>query len=173
VVGSGMIGILIIKLLKISGASGIIAIDINPRQLEKAALAGADCTFNPTDENFEEKILILTNNRGADIAFEAVGLSKSVNIAIDITRKGGKIVLVGNLSAKIDFPLQKVVTRELKVLGSCAIRGEYETVLNLLKTGKIQVGDQISAVVPLSDGALWFKKLYHKEAGLNKVILVP
>jgi len=173
VVGSGMIGILIIKLLKISGASGIIAIDINPRQLEKAALAGADCTFNPTDENFEEKILILTNNRGADIAFEAVGLSKSVNIAIDITMKGGKIVLVGNLSSKIDFPLQKVVTRELKVLGSCAIRGEYETVLNLLKTGKIQVGDQISAVVPLSDGALWFKKLYHKEDGLNKVILVP
>jgi L-iditol 2-dehydrogenase len=173
VVGSGMIGILIIKLLKISGASGIIAIDINPGQLEKAALAGADCTFNPTVENLEEKILTLTNNRGADIAFEAVGLSKSVNIAIDITRKGGKIVLVGNLSAKIDFPLQKVVTRELKVLGSCAIRGEYETVLNLLKTGKIQVDDQISAVVPLSDGALWFKKLYNKEDGLNKVILVP
>ena len=173
VVGSGMIGILIIKLLKISGASGIIAIDINPGQLEKAALAGADCTFNPTVENLEEKILTLTNNRGADIAFEAVGLSKSVNIAIDITRKGGKIVLVGNLSSKIDFPLQKVVTRELKVLGSCAIRGEYETVLNLLKTGKIQVDDQISAVVPLSDGALWFKKLYNKEDGLNKVILVP
>ena len=70
-------------------------------------------------------------------------------------------------------PLQKVVTRELKVLGSCAIRGEYETVLNLLKTGKIQVDDQISAVVPLSDGALWFKKLYNKEDGLNKVILIP
>jgi 2-desacetyl-2-hydroxyethyl bacteriochlorophyllide A dehydrogenase len=173
VVGSGMIGIFIMKLLKISGVSEIIALDLNPWQLEKAILAGADHTFIPTDENLEEKILALTNQRGTDISFEAVGLSNSVNIAIDMTRKGGKIVLVGNLSSKIDFPLQKVVTRELKVLGSCAISGEYETVLNLLETGKITVDDQISAVVPLSEGADWFKKLYNKEDRLNKVILVP
>jgi L-iditol 2-dehydrogenase len=69
--------------------------------------------------------------------------------------------------------LQKVVTRELQVLGSCAIRGEYETVINLLETEKIRVDDQISAIVPLSDGALWFEKLHNKENGLNKVILVP
>jgi L-iditol 2-dehydrogenase len=68
---------------------------------------------------------------------------------------------------------EKVVTRELKVFGSCANRGEYETVLDLLETGKIRVDDQISAVVPLSEGALWFEKLYKKEDGLNKVILVP
>lgn len=173
VVGSGMIGIFILKLLKISGASEIIAIDINPAKLEQAAAAGAVHTFISTDENLEEKIFALTNNRGTDIAFEAVGIGKSVNIAIDMSRKGGKIVLVGNLSAKIDFPLQKVVTRELKLLGSCAIRGEYETVLNLIETGKIKVDDQISAVAPLSEGALWFKKLYNKEDGLNKVILVP
>jgi 2-desacetyl-2-hydroxyethyl bacteriochlorophyllide A dehydrogenase len=173
VVGSGMIGIFILKLLKISGVSKIIVIDINPGQLEKAVLAGADHTFIPTDSDLEEKILALTNNRGADIAIEAVGLSKSVKLAIDMTRKGGTIVLLGNLSSKVDFPLQKVVTRELKVLGSCAIRGEYETVLNLLETGKIKVDDQISAIAPLSEGALWFKKLYNKEDGLNKVILVP
>jgi threonine dehydrogenase-like Zn-dependent dehydrogenase len=88
-------------------------------------------------------------------------------------RKGGKVVLVGNTSPKIDFPLQKVVTRELKVLGSCAIRGEYETVLNLLESQKITVGDQISAVVPLSEGALWFDKLYRRTEELNKVILIP
>ena len=73
-----------------------------------------------------------------------------------------RAVLVGNTSPKIDFPLQKVVTRELKVLGSCAIRGEYETVLRLFESGKITVDDQISAVVPLSEGAAWFDKLYRK-----------
>jgi threonine dehydrogenase-like Zn-dependent dehydrogenase len=65
------------------------------------------------------------------------------------------------------------VTRELKVLGSCAIRGEYETVLDLLASGKISVDDQISAVAPLSEGASWFKKLYMKSEELNKVILIP
>jgi L-iditol 2-dehydrogenase len=173
VVGAGMIGIFIMKLLKISGASTIVAIDINPNRLDQAKKAGAEHTFLSTEENLDEKIKALTDNRGADISFEAVGKSSTINIAIDILRKGGKIILIGNISPKVDFPLQKVVTSELKVLGSCAIRGEYEVVLNLLETGRISVDDQISAVVPLSEGASWFDKLYRKEEELNKVILVP
>ena len=173
VVGAGMIGIFIMKLLKLSGASKIIAIDINPKKLELAKNAGADNTCLSTEKNLTEDIIALTNNRGADVSFEAVGKSETVNTAIDSLRKGGKAVLVGNLSPKIEFPLQKVVTRELKVLGSCAIRGEYEVVLNLMETGKISVDDQISAVAPLSEGAAWFNKLYRKEGELNKVILVP
>jgi len=173
VVGGGMIGIFILKLLKISGASKIIPIDVNQKRLELAAKSGADHVFNSAAENLEEKIVELTNKRGADISFEAVGKSESVNIAIDVLRKGGKTVLVGNVSPKVDFPLQKVVTRELKVLGSCAIRGEYEVVLNLLEKGKISVDDQISAIAPLSEGAFWFDKLYRKEENLNKIILIP
>jgi 2-desacetyl-2-hydroxyethyl bacteriochlorophyllide A dehydrogenase len=173
VVGAGMIGIFILKLLKISGTSKIIVVDNNPKRLEIANRAGADHTYLSTKDNLKENITALTNSRGADICFEAVGKGESVEIAIDATRKGGKIILIGNISPRIDFPLQKVVTRELKVLGSCAIRGEYETVLSLMETGKINVDDQISIVAPLSEGSRWFDKLYKKEDDLNKVILVP
>ena len=173
VVGSGMIGIFILKLLKISGASKIIAVDIDLKRLDKAISAGAGHAFISTEENLAEKVIALTNMRGADIAFEAVGKSESVNVAINILRKGGKAVLIGNITPAIEFPLQKVVTRELKVLGSCAIRGEYETVLDLLSTGRLNVDDQISAIAPLSEGALWFEKLYRKNDDLNKVILIP
>jgi threonine dehydrogenase-like Zn-dependent dehydrogenase len=173
VAGTGMIGMFIIKLLKLSGASKIIAVDIDSARLANAARAGADHTFIAGDPDLETKISSLTHQRGADKSFEAVGNSAAVNTAIDATRKGGTCVLVGNLSPKIEFPLQKVVTRELKVLGSCAIRGEYEVILNLLESGKLSVDDQISAVVPLSEGAMWFERLYRKEAGLGKVILVP
>jgi threonine dehydrogenase-like Zn-dependent dehydrogenase len=173
VVGTGMIGTFILKLLKLSGVSKVIAIDINARRLEQAEKAGADHTFLSTEDGLVDKIVAITNNRGADLSFEAVGRNESVNISIDILRKGGTAVLVGNVSPKVEFPLQKVVTRELKVLGSCAIRGEYDVVLNLLETGKISVDDQISAVAPLSEGAVWFNKLYKKEEELNKVILLP
>jgi 2-desacetyl-2-hydroxyethyl bacteriochlorophyllide A dehydrogenase len=173
VIGAGTIGIFILKLLRISGPSVIIAIDNNPQRLELAALAGADKTFLPDDENLEPEILAMTNNRGADISFEAVGKSETVSLAIDTLRKGGKAVLIGNICPSITFPLQKVVTRELKVLGSCAIRGEYETVLNLIETGKINVDDQISAIVPLAEGAEWFNKLYRKAQDMKKIILVP
>ena len=173
VIGAGMIGLSIIKLLRISGASTIIAVDIDPLKLEQAKNAGADKVFLSDQSGLSGEVEGLTAGRGADLSFEAVGRTESVNIAIDLLRKGGKAILVGNVSPKVDFPLQKVVTRELKVLGSCAIRGEYEVVLDLLGTGKISVDDQISVVAPLSEGALWFDRLYRKEGNLNKVILVP
>ncbi len=173
VVGTGMIGIFILKLLKIAGASKVIAVDINPKRLDQAKKSGAEHIFISTDKELLSRIMELTSNRGADISFDAVGRSESVNMSVDVLRKGGTSVLVGNTSPGIDFPLQKVVTRELKILGSCAIRGEYEVVLDLLETGKITVDDQISAVVPLSDGAIWFNRLYNKEMDLNKVILTP
>ena len=173
VVGAGMIGLSIIKLLKLSGASKIVAVDIDPLKLEQAKNAGADHLFLSDKSNLTGDLDDLTSGRGADLAFEAVGRSETVNIAIDLLRKGGKAVLVGNVSPKVEFPLQKVVTRELKILGSCAIRGEYEVVLDLLGSGKISVDDQISVVAPLSDGAMWFDRLYRKEGNLNKIILVP
>jgi 2-desacetyl-2-hydroxyethyl bacteriochlorophyllide A dehydrogenase len=172
-IGAGKIGIFLVKLLKISGAGKIIVADINRANLENAVTSGADHAFLSNDPELKKRIQAHTSGRGADISFEAVGKGETVNIAIDLVRKGGKVVLVGNTSPVVNFPLQKVVTGELKVLGSCAIRGEYEVVLDLMKSGKITVDDQISAVVPLSEGALWFNRLYKNAGDLKKVILVP
>jgi len=120
-----------------------------------------------------EKIRQLTKNRGADFGFEVVGIQETFSLCINSLRKGGTAVLVGNLKPEVTIPLQKVVTTELSLLGSCAINGEYELVLDLLESRKIKVDKMISAVAPLSEGAAWFNRLYNKEPGLNKVILVP
>lgn len=173
VTGSGMIGSFLIRLLKIAGAGQVIALDNDPVKLENAKRSGAAHTFNSADGDTVEKIKLLTRMRGADVSFEAVGRSETVNLAIGSVRKGGTVVLVGNTSKTIEFPLQKVVTSELKVFGSCAIRGEYDAILTLMSDGRLDVTDMISAVVPLSEGAEWFRKLYNKEGDLNKVILVP
>ena len=173
VVGAGMVGVFVVQLLKLFGANPVIATDINDQKLELARKFGADFTFNSKEKNSAEKILELTKTRGADFAFEVVGISETVQTCIENTRKGGTVVLVGNLSSQIQFPLQQVVTREISVLGSCAINGEYELVLDLLSNKKVDVAPLISAVAPLSEGADWFKRLYNKEHGLNKVILVP
>jgi L-iditol 2-dehydrogenase len=114
-----------------------------------------------------------SGGKGVDVVFDATGISETVNFSIESVRKGGRVILVGNLSEKIAFPLQSVVTREIKLHGSCAVRGEYEAALRLISNGKIRVDPLISAVAPLSEGEQWFTKLYNKEPGLNKVILVP
>jgi 2-desacetyl-2-hydroxyethyl bacteriochlorophyllide A dehydrogenase len=173
IAGCGTIGIFVIKLLKLSGAAEIIASDINSDRLIEAGKAGADHLFLTTETDLIKKVKDLTGGRGADISFDAVGKSPTINISIEALRKGGRAILVGNLSPVVDFPLQKVVAGELTIFGSCAIRGEYSTVMDLLATGKINVDDQISAIVPLSEGADWFDRLYRKEEELNKIILVP
>lgn len=173
VVGVGTIGFFLIRLLKMAGVYQLIAVDISNVNLERAKNIGADYIFNPGDDQIINKIISVTRNRGADIAFEAVGISESVNTCINSIRKGGRIVLVGNLSPSVEFPLQSVVTRELKLFGSCAIRGEYTTVLDLMSKSKLNVNEQISAVANLSEGADWFERLRNNTEGLKKVILVP
>lgn len=173
VVGAGMVGVFVVQLLKLFGANPVIAIDIDNQKLELATKFGADFVFNSKENNLSEKILQRTKNRGADLAFEVVGISETVQTSIENIRKGGTVVLVGNLSPQIQFPLQQVVTRQITVQGSCAINGEYELVLDLLAARKVDVKPLISTVAPLSEGAGWFKRLYNKEPGLNKVILVP
>ena len=173
VIGSGMIGTFIVSILKTAGAVPVIAVDIDDEKLKMAAAYGADIVINPNRQSVSETVRLHTKERGADFGFEAIGLSATVNTLISSLRKGATAVLVGNVTPTIDFPLQKIVTSEIKVQGSCAINGEYEIVLDMIAGGNLKVDDMISVVAPLSEGAEWFRKLYNKEGNLNKVILVP
>lgn len=172
VVGAGMIGLLVIQLLKLSGCGKIIAVDIDKGKLEMAKKLGANYTLI-SDSSLTGEILKITDNKGADTAFEVVGNTPAFEAALSSLKKGGELILVGNLSPEVKLPLQKVVTREITMKGSCGSNGEYEACLDLIAKGKVDIDSFISAVAPLSEGAVWFDKLYRKEPGLYKVILVP
>lgn len=173
VIGAGMVGMFVIQLLKIKGCKNIIAVDTETGKLELALRSGADHVFTPGDPGLQEKINALTDNRGTDIAFEVVGITASIKNAIQLLRKAGTLVLVGNLSPSVELPLQLVVTRQLTIKGSCAINGEYPEVLALIASGRLKVTSILSAEAPLAEGADWFKRLFNKEKGLMKVILKP
>ena len=173
VLGSGMIGTFIVNILKASGAIPVIAVDIDDEKLKMAVDYGADIVINSSKQPVPETVRAQTKGRGADFGFEAIGISSTVNTLINSLRKGATAVLVGNITPTIELPLQKVVTSEINIQGSCAINGEYEMVLDMIAGGSLKVDAMISAVAPLSEGAEWFRKLYNKEGNLNKVILVP
>jgi L-iditol 2-dehydrogenase len=88
-------------------------------------------------------------------------------------RKGGTVTLIGNIASQVSLPLQKVVTRQIRLQGSCASAGEYPEAIELVASGKIKVAPLISAVAPLQDGPEWFERLYAREPNLMKVILDP
>ena len=172
VVGAGMIGSFIVQALRAAGCGRIIVVDLELERLELARKLGADLGVR-ADEDVLEKIKELTHGRGADIAFEAVGIDSTVQIAIDSVRRGGTVTLVGNLAPNVNLPLQKVVTQQLRLQGSCAICGEYPAALEMIERGEIDVDTILSAEVPLANGAEWFQRLYDKEKGLVKVVLNP
>lgn len=173
VVGAGMIGLFMIQILRSSGCGNIIAVDTDQARLELAVKLGADHTFNPVSVNAVEKVLHLTSGRGADHVFEVAGVRESVITAVESVRKGGTVTLIGNLSPSVDLPLQSVVTRQIRLQGSCAICGEYPAVLEMIARKEINTGILLSAEAPLSEGAEWFSRLYRKESGLVKVVLLP
>ena len=171
VIGAGMIGLLVIQALKFSGVSRVIAVDLDEAKLDKAKELGADEVLLSNEETVT-KIHQLTNG-GADVTVEVVGMSATLNLAIQSTSKGGSISLIGNIEPKTEFPLQAVVTQELTLYGSCSSNGEYEEALNLIANGKIRVRELITCIAPLSSGAEMFSKLYNSEEEMFKVILRP
>ena len=175
VVGSGMIGLLVIQALRWAGAKRVIAVDLAENRLALARQLGATHAFNPSTTDVVAEVTRLTEGLGADVAFEVVGVTPTVNLAIAALKRGGSCVLVGNLSPKTqDFPLQAVVTKELTVTGTCSSAGEYPLCLDLIARGIINVKPMIEAVVPLADGKSWFDLLSAKDGGkYMKVILSP
>lgn len=173
VVGAGMIGLLVVQALRAAGCQEVIAVDIDDDRLELARRLGATDTINSKHKDVVEEVLAQTQGRGVASSFEVVGATPTVQTAIDAVRKGGSVVLVGNLAPEVDLPLQAVVTRELSLLGTCASAGEYPKCIELMSRGSIQVDPLISAVASLEEGPSWFERLYKREPGLMKVILQP
>ncbi len=173
VVGSGMIGLLTIQAAKAAGFARVFAVDLDDNKLATAKRLGADETFNPKTADVPAAIYALTNGRGADVALEAVGAAAPIKTAIMCVKKGGTVTLIGNLAPNIELPLQAVVTRQIRLQGSCASAGEYPACIELLANGTINVDEIISARAPLAEGADWFKRLYAHEPNLMKVILEP
>jgi L-iditol 2-dehydrogenase len=170
VVGAGMIGLLIVQALRAAGCAHVFAADLDSTRLNLAKDAGATAVL-PAEQGIVELALRLTAQTGVDVAIEAVGGNETVKAAIESVKKGGTVVLVGNISPEVTLPLQKVVTRQIRLQGSCASAGEYPRAMELVASGAIRVKPLISVVAPLDDGPRWFERLYAREPDLMKVIL--
>lgn len=172
VVGAGTIGLMLLQALRAAGAGRLVAVDLDSQRLQLARQCGADDTL-AADEQPLERLLSMTGGRGMDLAFEAVGVPATVDLATAAVRKGGRVVLVGNVTPEVGLHLQRIVTRELSLLGTCASQHDYPRCLELIARGAVVVDPLISAVAPLEEGPDWFRRLYDRTEPLLKVILQP
>ncbi len=172
VVGAGTIGILILQALRAAGCKRVFVSDVDPTRLKLAKELGA-MEVLLADADVLAQILQRTGGVGVDVAMEAVGGNATVNAAIASVCKGGTVVLVGNISPEVTLPLQTVVTRQIRLQGSCASAGEYPQAIEWMASGAIRVKPLITAIAPLAEGPQWFERLYAREPNLMKVVLTP
>ena len=172
VVGAGTIGLLALQALCVAGCSRVLIADVDPSRLRLAKELGATETLL-AETDLAAQIMERTGQSGVDLAVEAVGRKETVSAAISSVRKGGSVTLVGNLSPEVVLPLQKVVTGQIRLQGSCASAGEYPKAIEWMARGAIRVKPLITAIAPLEEGPRWFERLYAREPNLMKVVLTP
>jgi threonine dehydrogenase-like Zn-dependent dehydrogenase len=173
VVGAGQIGLFAIQAVRVKGAGTIIALDMKEERLALARRLGADVTINPGKADVAAEMWRAVGRPDADAVLEAVGTEASVQLAMDLTKLGGHVTLIGNVTPRVQVNLQDIVSRELTLRGSCAIAGEYRACLDMMAAGRIQAKPLISRIVPLAEGQAAFDALHRGDAGLMKIVLQP
>lgn len=171
-VGTGTIGLLALACVKMKNPRRIIVSDLSDSRLQIAKKMGADCIINPAKEDFKQRILDETQQKGVDVAIEAVGAAATVSQAMSALTFGGTAIWIGNNKPMIEINMQEIVTKELKVCGSFLYGyEEFKTVAKLLNDHMLNIQPLISKEICLEEAPAYFETLAHSPGELIKVIV--
>ena len=172
VVGAGGVGLVALQAIRLKGAGKTIITDLSPSRLQMAKDLGADVTVQADVPDLLSELRAATGPEGADAVMEAVGIQPTIDTALAITRKAGVLTLIGNVSPRVEFDLQSIVSREITVYGVCASNGEFADCVDLVASGRINVDPFISELVSLEDGQEVFDRLYKGVEGNIRSVFV-
>lgn len=150
IIGGGPIGQLIAQVCKLSGATSVLLIEVNQERIEFARNHGIIVCSSLNDS--VEKINTITDNKGADIVYEAVGIQETYEYTTKLVKAGGKIIAVGAASKPISMDFWKIYFEELKIIGIHVYEPiDIEITLELLNEYPHIFQPFISKVVCLED----------------------
>lgn len=175
VIAVGGVGQNIVQLSAVSGAEAVIAIDVDDDKLDLARRMGATHTVNSARADAAEAVAEITGGRGVDVAFEALGSASTTTLAVNISREGGRAIVVGIPPAgtTLDVDLARIVRRKIQIKGSYGARARRDVpaLLRLLAAGKLDLGGVISRRVSLDEAPQTYEALDRGEILGRAVIL--
>lgn len=141
--GAGPIGLLTMLAARTFGSPKIIVADVDDSRLSFAKNLGADATVQVSTniQDIDEEVAKIHKLMGdsIDISFDCVGFNKTMSTALNATRSGGKVCLVGLGPSPMTIPLVPAAAREVDVIGIFRYRNTWPICIELLRTGKIDV----------------------------------
>lgn len=172
IIGGGTIGLIMLQLARLSGASRLVLIEPVPEKREMALKLGADLVVDPFGQNVEE-VFAKNSIKHIDAAVECVGRKSTMTDAIKYVSRGGTVMMFGLTDPACEIPLMPfdVFKREITIKASFINPYTQERAVSLLESGRLNVRDLISDKVPLSEINKVFENSEYRKRG--KVIIVP
>jgi L-iditol 2-dehydrogenase len=172
VFGAGPIGNLTAQVAKGMGASGVMIVDLNDFRLSIAGQCGIDHTVNPERKDISQELHGAFGPDGADLIVECVGVNKTMDMAIELSRKGTDIVVVGVFGDKAAVDMSMVQEKELRIIGIARyIIEDFQTAIDLVTGGRIKLLPLITHEFGFYEYAEAYRHIDEKKDQTMKVII--
>jgi L-gulonate 5-dehydrogenase len=170
VMGAGTIGLTVLQMAKIAGATVIIS-DLVPEKLAYAKSRGADYTVNAKEENVIEKVREITGGMGANVTVDAVCIKKSFEEAVEVTSAAGRVVELSFNEIPSEIAPVNIVKKELTICGSRLQTKRFPVVIDHIKQGKLPLAGFISKIYPIAEMVEAFDYVDKNNASVRKVLI--
>jgi len=137
IVGAGPIGLAAILTAKLYTPGRIVAIDLADSRLDSALRFGADTAINNGREDALAQVMELTDGLGADVAFEAVGVPATFELATELIRPGGRVANIGVHGKPVTLHLERLWVRDVTLTTGLVDTYTIPRLLNLVASGRI------------------------------------
>jgi len=157
VIGTGGVGLNAIQGAHISGARTVIAVDIADNKIEAAKTFGATHGINSKTQDVGERVLALTDGRGADYVFVTVGVKSAFDSSYNLLAKGGSVVLVGmpasGVMSEIDPGTLAAYSQNIlgSKMGSARIQVDIPNLVALYEQGRIKLDELVTKTYPIEE----------------------
>ncbi|MDO4553823.1 MAG: alcohol dehydrogenase catalytic domain-containing protein [Lachnospiraceae bacterium] len=171
IIGAGALGSSILRIVKLYQPRKIIVADIDDAKLEEALKAGATDVVNSKTEDLVKRCHELTDGYGPTVSIDAACVKGSLLNALEATGNAGRVITMGFSVAPDEVNQFVITSKELDVRGSRLQNRKFQTVIDLVKEGKIDLTGSISHRFHFLDAQKAFDLVDSRDPSIRKIVL--
>jgi 2-desacetyl-2-hydroxyethyl bacteriochlorophyllide A dehydrogenase len=166
ILGGGSIGQMTLQVALAAGAGKVILSEPVAKKRELALRLGAHAVIDPAHENLVERVIELTDKKGADVVIECVGVPATVSQMLKLVRRGGRCVLAGAPVKPVEMDFMAFWYGEVELVAAHATAWQFPRAMRLIERGLVNVEAALERVVPFSQAVEGLREAYQsKEVG--------
>ena len=157
ILGAGPIGLLVLKIAKISGSFPVCVLDIDDYRLSLAKKMGADFTINASDRDIVQALADSDCDNEYDVVFECTGVETVISSSVFLAKKGGTIAMVGIFDGIVSLRTKEIIDREINVRGTYRFSNTFQDVIKLVERKMLDFKSIITHTFSLDEIGKAFK----------------